>query len=317
MYISRQPMRISLLGGGLDFPEYFSKTYVATLGFTINYFVYTSFSSQLPIYKSKYRIGFSQPSYHETIDTIQNPLIQCIYEYFGLSEPCEVQTLSNLPSAAGLGGSSSFCLGLLNILNAKMKYSLGQDKILELAIRFERQANRNSGGVQDQSHIANPGLNFICYSDPQVVKVEMSDFDLFFRSCALVFEKNKPPQGVKGLRGIGSKGLSKKTAERISSLAREASSIAGHGAVETGILRDLFIEACKIKLSYEQSYPNNALTKYLQSEQIEGWKYCGAPGGNAIFVFEDPETISRLKALFGDDYYFADLKFGFPSLYEI
>lgn len=321
MYISRQPLRVSLVGGGLDFPEYFQDNYVATLGFSIDQYVYTQFSWQVPIFKHKYRLGFSQATYHEELAEISNRLVKEIYTHFNIKDHCEVQTLSDLPNVSGLGGSSSFCLGILDIFNRSLNLNLSMDKIVRLAVEIERRSNNFSGGIQDQYHIGNPGLNLIEYAVSNRVRVRdlsIVDEANFFESCVIIFERDQSTAGTGRInRGIGSSGLPTDIVQKMSKLCELAEVMSRKKRLSTNDLRLLFQASCRLKRTYDKTHSVNPLTEFLMSKGIDGWKYCGAPGSNSIFLLESPEIIEQLQKCFNLQYHFVSLNFGFPKFVEL
>ena len=320
MFVAKVPLRISLLGGGLDFPEYLDNFFVATLGFTINQYVYTSFKLQYPLYGVKFRTGFSNPGYYKSVAEIENPLVKEIFQYFKIDQHCEIQTLSDLPSSSGLGGSSSFCVGLLMILNRLFDKKISQRDLIDLAIKLERQSNNFMGGFQDQYHVGNEGLNLIRYQNDkhaEISNISGGDIDTFAQSCTLAFLKNPSANTVGNRRGIGAKGLQRDISGALSKLCEQAYKKNKTGELSKGYIKSLFEEACDIKRLYDPTYEKNLITNYLEENNIRSWKYCGAPGGNAIFIFEDLYKIEKIKKDLRDDTYFVPLNFGSPRLLEV
>ena len=68
MLITRTPMRISLFGGGTDYPEYFSKHRGAVIGLTIDKYIYIAALRMSGTQSYKYRLAYSQV---ETVDTVE------------------------------------------------------------------------------------------------------------------------------------------------------------------------------------------------------------------------------------------------------
>ena len=61
MFLSKTPLRVSLFGGGSDFPEYFRDSPGAVLGSTINRYIYTAVLPISDIAEQKYRISYLLP----------------------------------------------------------------------------------------------------------------------------------------------------------------------------------------------------------------------------------------------------------------
>jgi D-glycero-alpha-D-manno-heptose-7-phosphate kinase len=95
-------------------------------------------------------------------DEIENPLIREVLKYRQIQEPIEFTSFSDIPSRVGLGGSSSFCVGMLYLIDKVMKNRLTTDKQLALdAITIEREILKEAGGIQDQIWPSYGGLNTI------------------------------------------------------------------------------------------------------------------------------------------------------------
>ena len=58
MIISRTPFRISLFGGGSDFPKYFNKHKGRVIGFTFNRYNYILFNPKFQKNLFKYNINY-------------------------------------------------------------------------------------------------------------------------------------------------------------------------------------------------------------------------------------------------------------------
>ena len=162
MIITETPLRISFLGGGTDYPEYFLRHGGAVLGTAVDksaYFGMSHFYSRLFDYTI--RIAYRQVECVRGVDEIQHaPFRECL-RWTGVTRDVEITHATELPSFTGLGSSSAFVVGLLSTIYAfqgKMKPPV---ELAYEAIELEREALKESVGCQDQTFAAVGGFNLM------------------------------------------------------------------------------------------------------------------------------------------------------------
>lgn len=162
MYIIKSPFRVSFFGGSTDYKEFYQQHGSLLIGTTINKFVYLCMRKRPKILTPESIITYSKLQIVSSWDEIENPLIREVLKYKQIQEPIEFTSFSDIPSRVGLGGSSSFCVGMLYILNKVVNSTLYTGKKLALdAIKIEREILQESGGIQDQIWPSYGGLNTI------------------------------------------------------------------------------------------------------------------------------------------------------------
>jgi D-glycero-alpha-D-manno-heptose-7-phosphate kinase len=137
--ISKTPLRVSFLGGGTDYPEYFRDHGGIVLGTAIDKYAYVSVSRFFSrLFDYSVRISYRQVECVNDIDEIQHaPFRECL-RWCGLSKDVEVNYSAELPAFTGLGSSSSFVVGLLNALHAFQGRSVSGLPLAREAIQIER-----------------------------------------------------------------------------------------------------------------------------------------------------------------------------------
>ena len=165
MIISRTPYRISLLGGGTDYPSWYEKHGGAVLGTTIDKYCYIFVRKLPPFFPHKHRVVYSQIELVRDHRELVHPSVRAaLMEYASeFSDGIEVQHMGDLPARSGLGSSSSFTVGLLNALNALRGKMTSPDELASEAIRLEQQVIKESVGSQDQVWAAMGGLGTITF----------------------------------------------------------------------------------------------------------------------------------------------------------
>jgi D-glycero-alpha-D-manno-heptose-7-phosphate kinase len=166
--ISKTPLRISFLGGGTDYPEYFTRHGGAVLGSAIDKFAYVSVSKFYSrLFDYSIRISYRQVECVRDLSEIQHaPFRECL-RWCGITKDVEVNYSAELPAFTGLGSSSAFVVGLLHALHAFRGRSTRGLELAYEAIRVEREVLRESVGCQDQAFAALGGLNLIEFRSPQ------------------------------------------------------------------------------------------------------------------------------------------------------
>jgi len=76
MIISRTPFRVSLFGGGSDYPAWFQENGGSVLGFTINKYCYISLRELPPFFEHKFRIAYSEIEMVKSVEEIEHPAVR-------------------------------------------------------------------------------------------------------------------------------------------------------------------------------------------------------------------------------------------------
>lgn len=159
MIITRTPFRVSLLGGGTDYPTWYREHGGAVIGFGIDKYCYICVRRLPPFFTHKHRIVYSQIELVRGIDEINHPAVRAVMsEWPRKLDGLEVQHMGDLPARSGLGSSSSFTVGLINALHALEGNRISAKALGDEAIRIEQDVLKESVGSQDQIWAANGGL---------------------------------------------------------------------------------------------------------------------------------------------------------------
>lgn len=177
MIISRTPLRISLVGGGTDFPSFYEKESGVpgcVVSFAINKYVYVILNKR---FDKGFRISYSQTENVETLDEIHHDIIrEAIRLVRRAGEGLEVVTVADVSGhGTGLGSSSSLSVGLIKALNAYIEGPLEDPGALaEIGFIVEAQKCHHKVGKQDHYAAAYGGFNRILFKKglAQVDKID-------------------------------------------------------------------------------------------------------------------------------------------------
>lgn len=155
------PFRISLFGGSTDYKSFYEKHESFIIGTTIDKYCYLSMRWRPTILSKQYLFTYSIYELVNNIYEIKNPLIRETIKYFNITKPIELFSFSDIPARTGLGGSSSYCIGLCYLINKLKQLNLNKKQIIREAINIERNILNESGGIQDQIWPLTKGLSSI------------------------------------------------------------------------------------------------------------------------------------------------------------
>ena len=295
MLISKTPYRVSLFGGGTDYPAWFSQNGGAFLSMSINKYCYIYARPLPPFFDYTSRIVWSKIEKVNSVSEISHPAIREALKM----EQCdniEIHHIADLPARSGLGSSSSFSVGLLNVL--KLMKNRQQDKktLAQAAINLERNILSEAGGIQDQIAAAHGGFNFVEINNDGSYELEKINLDhtereSFENSLLLVFSglfRNSYELASEQTNNI-SKSISQ--LKDIQSLAYEARRVLQSSSFVKPI-GQLLNETWLAKRSISKNISNNTVDEIYNSAIAAGaygGKLLGA-GAGGFMIFVVPEN---------------------------
>src|ERR1700740_3151459 len=164
MIITRTPLRISFFGGGTDYPIWFREFGGAVLSSAIDKCCYITCRRLPPFFEYHSRLSYSKVENVHDNRAIEHPSARGCLQFMGVDEGVEIHHVADLPARTGLGTSSAFTVGLLQVLYAlkaqmRDKYSLATE-----AIHVEQEVLKEAVGAQDQISAAYGGFNRINFN---------------------------------------------------------------------------------------------------------------------------------------------------------
>jgi D-glycero-alpha-D-manno-heptose-7-phosphate kinase len=170
--ISRTPFRVSLFGGGTDYPEWFSQHGGAVLSTTIDKYCYISVRELPPFFDHRFRVVYSVVENVREIADIVHPAVRAVLERLRPAKGLEIHHDGDLPAQSGLGSSSAFTVGLLGALHALEGRYISKEELAREAIDVEQCRLREPVGLQDQISTAYGGFNHISFRPDGVYEVQ-------------------------------------------------------------------------------------------------------------------------------------------------
>ena len=179
MIITRTPLRVSFLGGGSDFQEFFKDETGFVFGSAINLFVYTAVLRHSELADNRFKLTYRINESVDDLEDLKHPLVrEILKKYHTDNSGLHIATLADVPARTGLGSSSAFAVGLINAISVLHTTKLTPFELASSAIDIERNVLGEPGGWQDQCHSALGGLNLISFKNNSFKKeFEIVDFD--------------------------------------------------------------------------------------------------------------------------------------------
>lgn len=161
MIISKTPMRISLLGGGSDYPAHFKEHGGAVLGFTINKYCWITVRRLPPFFEHKTRVAYTKVELVTDNRDIVHPSVRAVLQVLGARQGLEIHHDADIPAKSGMGSSSAFTVGLIHAMTALNGSMITKRVLADSAIHVEQEVIKENVGCQDQIWAAYGGLNKI------------------------------------------------------------------------------------------------------------------------------------------------------------
>lgn len=306
LVMTRTPQRISFAGGGTDLAEYYAAGYGTVLSTTIDKYVYVTVKRHGPVFSEHYRLNYHESENVESLDAIRNEIARECLRLVPVEPPLYISVIGDLPAASGLGGSSSFAVGLLKALHAMRGERVSPAQIAEEAVHVEVDVLGRPIGKQD--HVAAAFGGFNCFrfnADGSLIIVPHSaalaldrlfdHFQLFWtgmsRDSAEVLreQKRNTSKRMDDLTAM------RDQAEALNHLLRERLDIEAFGRI--------LDEGWHIKRGLATTITNDRIDRWYDAAKVAGaigGKLCGAGGGGFLLFITPHECKAAVRAALRD-----------------
>jgi D-glycero-alpha-D-manno-heptose-7-phosphate kinase len=303
MIITRTPFRISLFGGGTDYPKWYEAHGGAVLGMAIDKYCYISVRALPPFFAHRHRIVYSRIENVREITEIEHPAVRAVLQETAVTEGLEVHHDGDLPARSGMGSSSSFTVGLLHAIQALRGRMATKRFLAEEAIRIEQQVIRENVGSQDQVWAAFGGLNRIDFRQ-----------DGGFAVTPLIVPRTRERE-LLGHLMLFFTGLSRHASEiartQLDNMARkaaqlramramvdEAQSILANPDADIRLIGHMLHDAWMLKRDLASNVSTGTIDGIYEAgceAGAIGGKVLGAGGGGFVLLFVEPEKQAAVR----------------------
>lgn len=311
MWISKTPLRASFLGGGTDYPSHFRSHPGAVLGGTIDKHVYIQALPLAPIAEQKFRVTYRTTESVDTVDEIRHPVIRETLKLHGWTDPLNIATMSDLPGGTGLGSSSAFTVGFINLLHRMRGKELTRYELARQAIHMEQNILNENVGVQDQIYAAFGGLARYEFSGDtfsiEPLRLKTSRLTLINRSMILVYTgaQRSASAVLQSQEARTKSGSNADYLREMYEMTRVGAAILeseGDDLAALGRFAELLDHGWKLKQQLSAAVTTSAIDDlYKAGKELgaKGGKLLGAGGGGFVLFMVDLDLHPAFEERFG------------------
>ena len=305
MIISRTPYRLSLFGGGADYPSWFVSHETKLISAAMANYCYISVKHLPPYFDYVNHVIYSKIESVRTFDEIEHPSVRACLKHLQVPNGISITHDGDLPARSGIGSSSSFTVGLINALQTYLGKQLTPHELAMEAINIEQNIIGESVGVQDQIMAAYGGIKVLELSgaNTKVRDLKISDsyvLDLE-EHIMLGFSGISRLSEVQAKKQVDSikEGKSTQTLEAMQQLANEALRVFEHES--SSAIKDIGLllqEQWNYKKTLTDSVANSDINSIYDAAiqaGAYGGKLMGAGGGGFFMFLAPPDAHQKIK----------------------
>ena len=313
MIITQTPLRISFLGGGTDFEDYYKIHGGAVLSTAINKNIYVIVKER---FDNMIYINYSKKEIVDDVGKLEHDLVREAMKLTGVKKGVEITTLADIPAdGTGLGSSSSITVGLLQALYTFRGEIVTQQDLADQACHIEIERLNKPIGRQDQYIAAFGNMRLISFNSKgiEIEKIELApELIRKLESCLLLFYTgiSRKAEGILSEQKDNIKQNSDMLCE-LRELALEAKKLLLQGEL------DKFGEAMhrgwELKRGLASRVTNSTIDEIYQTARKAGaigGKITGAGGGGFFLLYCPVEKQGKVREALG---HLRELPFRFQS----
>ncbi len=303
MIVTRTPLRISFVGGGTDLPAFYERKSGAVFSTAINRYVYVTVKRHSELFFEPIRLNYSKSEQVDRIDELENRIARECLRFLEIEPPIYISTVGDVPASTGLGGSSSFAVGLLNALHAYRGERVSPGQLAEEACHVEIDVLDEPIGKQDQYAAAFGGANLFCFKENGGVTVEHQSAangvlsELFSHQLMFWTGHQRDASGVLAEQKENTEAM----LDRLCTMRDQALQLheaIGSAQIDVEGIGRLLHSGWLLKRELASAISNSGIDRWYQEALDAGaWggKLCGAGGGGFLLFVAPPEKHSSIR----------------------
>lgn len=321
MIISKTPYRLSLFGGGTDYPAWYEKNPTKIISASMAYYCYISLKQLPPYFDYVNRVIYSKIESVPDINQIEHPSVRECLKYYGVPNGISISHDGDLPARSGIGSSSAFTVGLINAITTYLGESYSPYDIINDAIHIEQNLIGESVGVQDQIMAMMGGV--------QVIELSKAGKKIMPLAVSYRYFEELQSHIMLGFSGIDrlSDTHAKKQVDNIKSGKSEGylkaisdiSNHAYHLMMNKASMKELG-DLLNEQWQYKRQLTNDVTSEYIDTIYNKalaagayGGKLMGAGGGGFFMFLASPEKHDIIKQAIPEINVWVPFKFDFEG----
>jgi D-glycero-alpha-D-manno-heptose-7-phosphate kinase len=303
LVITRTPLRVSFAGGGTDLADFYEREHGAVFSTAIDKYIYVTVKRHGSVFNEAIRLNYSKSEQVNRVDEIENDIARECLRFLEIDPPIYVSTVADLPASTGLGGSSSFAVGLLNALHAFRGERVSAGQLAEEACHIEIGVLKQPIGKQDQYAAAFGGLNFFCFKAGGSVTVEplrVANGGLaeLFANIMMFWTGHQRDAGSVLAEQKANTGLKMESLLKMRNHAYDLQAISCNGHFDPERFGQILDESWQLKRELATTITTSQIDRWYEaamSAGAAGGKLCGAGGGGFLLFIVKPDRQQSVR----------------------
>lgn len=289
MIIVQTPLRVSLFGGGTDFPDFYRAEGGCVLTTAIDKYVFVTIKRR---FDDMLRIGYTRTELVDDVGQVEHELIREAFRVTGIQAGVEITTMADIPSAgSGLGSSGAVTVGALHAMHAYQHEMPSAERLAREACEIEIDRLGKPIGVQDQYIAAFGGFRWMEFGRDGSIQVDRLALEPFLERSLndnLLLFFTGQTRDASGILSEQQANLNHRTSvlSALRDMAREARGEVAAGNLDS--LGRLLDEAWALKRQLASKITNCAIDEMYDTARRAGalgGKITGAGGGGFLLVY--------------------------------
>lgn len=314
MYLSKTPLRISFLGGGSDLESFYSREPGMVISTSIDKYIYLTMHSLFE--KGENFLKYSKSEKTKDINNIKHPIIREVLKEYQISN-IDFNSSADIPSGTGLGSSSAFTAGLINLCLNFNNQTKSNYWIAEEACSIEIKRLKEPIGKQDQFACALGGFNQLTFCKNgkvlvEPIRINPKDYQNLNDNLYMYYTGIK--RSASSILHEQKKETSKEDKFQVMKQMVEMVPI-GKALLENGKLDEfgtLLHEGWKLKKQMTSNISNQTIEQMYQlgiNSGALGGKLLGAGGGGFLLFYVPSQNKLKFKKVMNNNFRHVPFRF--------
>jgi D-glycero-alpha-D-manno-heptose-7-phosphate kinase len=302
MILSKTPLRISFFSGGSDMPSFFEKERGAALSVTIDKYIYVMLhhTPHLGI-----KVMYDTIEEYPDVEAMQHAITRESLKHFGVDKEVTVASIADiLAKGSGLGSSSAFTLGLVNVLAHQHPHESlhTREYLAQKAYYIERELCNYPVGKQDQYASAYGGMNLFEFHKDNSVEIRPMTYnrdlwrDLEDRLLLVYSGRGRNANSILQKQSAA---MDDKVKFNLVRSSRDKAFVAARYLKEGklddfgALLHDAWLDKKAVETSITNEYFDEIYERAISSGALGG-KLLGAGGGGFFLFYVNPDNRQKV-----------------------
>jgi D-glycero-alpha-D-manno-heptose-7-phosphate kinase len=303
MIIVQTPLRIGLIGGGTDLPDFYERGSGFCLSAAIDKYIYVILKRR---FDELIYVNYSKKEIVEKVDGLQHDLVREAMRRTGVLDGVEITTLADIPTeGTGLGSSSAVLVALLQALYTYQGILKGKEELAREACDIEIGTLGRPIGKQDQYAATYGDLRLYGFHPGGAVTTDAVEVDATTRR---VLQRNLMLlyTGIQRKSGDILKVQNERTTQNLATLrklrdmALEARTELERGNVDA--IGEMLHANWEMKKGLADGISNPQIDQMYEQARAAGavgGKVTGAGGGGFLLLYARPQDQERVREALG------------------